>query len=217
MIGDTSLPLKDALLLEAYIEQTREEQRLISVFLKNCEPIIRQGVVDIAYKSQATQSDIVRGGIRVGIDLLWAINGIDKIRKIRFEVDQLTDNQSLRGWFDSGDFTIFGKAKLFFRIDSKTHGECGGLASALGLNLNTIFQLCLMAGLIHSETISYEDRAKMIEISVNFMNWLTNRIENARMFKEMAQKGKKINTRRLTSWDEDVLNNHTLQNPVSLE
>ena len=184
--ADGSLIPKN-LSLEMSLTKTKADEKPVFVLIRDALPIVRQGIVDIAYRYKVAQADVSREAARIGAKLLWTLDGITEIRSIRSEINHATRDQDFRGWFDVTSFSIKGSSSLSFRLDAAIFSECAGLASILGLNPNMIVQISLMAGLIHSEFVGYHDRFEMVQILKEFRLWISDRARKAEIMKRIVK------------------------------
>jgi hypothetical protein len=184
---------------------SKEEKR--NTHIEGCNPLIPDNLKYLASEYRTSQSKIARVAMRIGINLLWTLEGIKELGKIAAFVHKHSDDQEDRDFFSSAKFdgltSVYAKALHieFFENDVK---QCDGLASRLGLSPGIIRQLAMMAGLIHADAIPKGDRDRMVGILKAFRQWVKRRLERAERIKKVLEEKQRDfpqqPTERSTSW-----------------
>lgn len=167
---------------------SKEEKR--NTHIEGCNPIIPDNLKYLASEYATSQSKIARVAMRIGISLLWKLEGITEIQKIANFVHKHSDDQEDREFFSVAKFdgleSVYAKPLHieFFENDVK---QCDGLASRLGLLPGIVRQLAMMAGLIHARAIPLRDRDKMVCVLKGFKQWIKRRLEKAERIKKVLE------------------------------
>lgn len=161
-----------------------------------CLSLIDDNIYDLGYRTRTSKSAAAQFCLYYGTELLWRIIGDlgNEMREIRhFVLHHPAARVAQRKWFNKCDFEPNGEgARLYVYVWDEDKSSSGGLGKAFGLTATVIRQMAYMAALVEDIGVSLLDREAMGEQLANFSRWTEERLDEARLIKELiVQKARK--------------------------
>jgi len=131
---------------------------------------------------------IANTAVVVGIRLLWHIaRETAKISGKAFRLSHEHGNNPK--WHDKDSFDLGTSefTKYFGKFPEKDLAQIRKLSQELGLPFKTVFNLCLIAGLLKSDKITVKDSNTFYHIISRFLTWLDRREANAKYYIDLVQ------------------------------
>lgn len=163
-----------------------DKNKCKSVDIRNCMVLPLHCVKFLSYRTGDKQIDFIRAAVEDGNKFLWkmANESIDIFRQA-FQIAHQSGNPT--DWIEKASFDLGSNEFKRFNgnIPEEDYSQIWKFADDVGLPFSTIFQLCLLAGLLKSEQITKRDNHKIYKILMRFHKWLITRAMHVSHYMDM--------------------------------
>jgi len=164
------IPLASSLSELKVLLASPEDREITRFVSRSVTKLLADGIGLVSYKLRIKESFIYRASLHIGVSRLWGLPELKQIERDYWAVHRidasLTDKLGM--FFSFGPSPSGPSRPRSFRFLKTDASQVGGMAKILKLDLNILYQISMLTGLLEAEQILPRDNNQMAAIIRRF-------------------------------------------------